>query len=110
MVLPESALALPDVARAIIVQHERAHVRAGDNRLFYGGLLLAILLPWCLPVWWLLKRLRVAIELDCDRRVLGAGVRTPDYAELMIFVSARSFRRSLLPATQSSSFLAARIE
>ena len=32
-----------------------------------------VLMPWNLPLWWQWRRLRFAIEVDCDARVLASG-------------------------------------
>jgi hypothetical protein len=37
------------------------------------ALLVAVLVPWNLPVWRQLRRLRLAMEVDCDARVLRGG-------------------------------------
>lgn len=96
IVLPGWVLDLDERSQRLIVLHEREHVRAGDGRLLLGGLLLLVLLPWCLPLWWQFHRLRQAIETDCDARVLRIGVRAVDYAHALIAV-ARRRRRVALP-------------
>ena len=51
--------------------------------------LAAVLLPWNLPVWWQLRRLRLAIEVDCDARVVRRGGDLRQYASLLIEVGRR---------------------
>jgi len=80
----------------LIVLHEREHVLVGDSRLLVAGLLPLLLLPWCLPLWWQFHRLRLAIETDCDARVLRTGTSARAYAEALLAVARRP-RASLLP-------------
>jgi hypothetical protein len=41
-------------------------------------------------VWWSLSRLRLAIELDCDARVLRRGVQPRPYGSLLIDIAGQS--------------------
>jgi bla regulator protein blaR1 len=97
IVLPTWVLGLDAAVQRLIVQHEREHVRAGDSRLLAAGLVLLALLPWCPPLWWQFRRLRLAIEADCDARLLRAGVPPRAYAEALLAVARR--RPALLPLT-----------
>jgi bla regulator protein blaR1 len=65
IVLPEWACVVDEGARALLLEHEREHVRAGDARLLAGGLLALALMPWNPALWWQLRRLRLAVEVDC---------------------------------------------
>ena len=47
------------------------------------------LVPWHPAVWWALSRLRLAIELDCDARVLTRGVQTRSYGTLLIDIAGQ---------------------
>ena len=75
VVLPRWAL--DDARLPLMLAHECEHVRAHDVRLLTTARVAAALLPWSPAVWWLVRRLHAAVELDCDRRVL-AGHATPD--------------------------------
>jgi hypothetical protein len=89
-------------ARALVLEHEREHLRAGDPRLLAAGLLCAVLMPWNPAVWWQLRRLRLAVEVDCDARVLrrrGADVRA--YGSVLLEVGRRA-GRTRLPAAAFS--------
>ncbi|MEO5816149.1 MAG: M56 family metallopeptidase [Gemmatimonadaceae bacterium] len=79
----------PDEQRLVIV-HEREHVKAHDQLLLGAGWLVAALLPWHPAVWWSLSRLRLAIELDCDARVLHRGVQPRPYGSLLIDIAGQS--------------------
>src|SRR5262249_5151229 len=62
-------------------------------------------------LWWQLHRLRCAIEVDCDARVLDAGLDTGQYGETLIDVSQRPSDHigSVAAMSESRSFLERRI-
>jgi TonB family protein len=95
VVLPEWALSLAENRRRLLVMHEAEHVRAGDPRLAFLGLLLCALAPWNLPLWWQLRRLRLAIEVDCDARVLRRTGDARSYGSLLVEVGQRRTRLAL---------------
>jgi bla regulator protein blaR1 len=90
VILPRWCLALPGSAVELVLVHEEEHGRAGDTRLLAPMVVAAILLPWNLPLWWIMNRYRQAAELDCDARVLR---RFPEhrklYGELLLLVCSR---------------------
>ncbi|MEZ4414940.1 MAG: M56 family metallopeptidase [Gemmatimonadota bacterium] len=111
IVLPRWALSAPGLP--LMVAHEREHVRAGDGRLLAMATMLVAALPWNAPLWWMLRRLRGAMESDCDQRVLRrAGVRLRDYCELLLQVgSVRPVSGVPLPAlSEPPSLLERRID
>jgi len=69
-------------------------------------------MPWNLPLWWQLRRLRCAIEVDCDARVLKAGHKLAVYGETLIAVGERQSRYigSVAGMSESSSFLERRLK
>ncbi|WP_420449226.1 TonB family protein [Candidatus Palauibacter sp.] len=73
----------------LVFLHEREHQRAGDHRLFAAAVCALVLMPWNLLMWWQVSRLRLAIEFDCDRRVLKRGESPRDYADALITVGSR---------------------
>src|SRR2546425_1875759 len=89
VVLPEWALQLPDRERELMLAHEEQHVRAADPALIAMGFVLALLAPWNLALWWQWRRLRLAVEMDCDARVLSQGRSAPAYGELLLRVGRR---------------------
>ena len=89
VVMPKWISALEDRLLRLVFLHEREHQRAGDHRLFAVGIAVLVLMPWNLVLWWQVSRLRLAIEFDCDRRVLARGESTRDYADALIAVGSR---------------------
>jgi len=88
IVVPRSLLERSAEEQRLILAHEREHLRARDHLLLAGAWLVAIAIPWHPAVWALLGRLRLAIELDCDARVLRAGESPKSYGALLIDVAA----------------------
>lgn len=111
VLLPEWLREMTPDLRRLAVAHERRHLRSGDSMLFAGACLLVAALPWNLPLWWQLRRLRRAVELDCDARVLGAGADPRDYGRLLLAVGGRSGSAAwtALPLTERASRLERRI-
>jgi TonB family protein len=99
IVLPAWALELDAGIRSMLLLHEREHVAAGDPRLVLAGLVLAAAMPWNPVVWFHLLRLRNAIELDCDARVLATGVDPREYGSLLLEVGRRRSSSALVMAT-----------
>lgn len=115
IVLPDWVLGLDAESVNTILRHEREHVRAGDTWLMHLAIVSVLLMPWNPVVWWMASRLRLAVELDCDARVLeDAADRTEAvaYGELLLAVAARRSHQHLFasPAlTESTSTLTKRI-
>ena len=84
IVLPQWLLARNNREQELVLAHELEHVRAHDPILLALAQVAVVLLPWHPAVWWMASRLRLAIELDCDRRVLQRGASTRDYGTLLI--------------------------
>lgn len=87
IVLPEWTLALPEDARALVVRHEREHLEQRDPRLLLHASLIVLAMPWNPAVWWQLRRLRRAIEIDCDARVVRSGADVARYGEILLEAS-----------------------
>ena len=92
VVLPRWVLALPGVQRQYIVKHEAEHRRAHDAHLLFFLSLALLLVPWNVSLWWLLRRLRLAVEMDCDNRVVSALGDRHAYGELLFKVAEASSR------------------
>jgi beta-lactamase regulating signal transducer with metallopeptidase domain len=111
IVVPRWLLDAPPAMRAMVLRHEREHVAAHDQLLLLAGLWLCALAPWNLVLWRQLHRLRLAIEIDCDARVVRGGVEGSAYARALLAVRER---RSVAPLaavalTEPSSQLERRI-
>jgi beta-lactamase regulating signal transducer with metallopeptidase domain len=89
IVVPRALLARSDEEQRLILAHEREHVRTRDHLLLGGAWLCAIVFPWHPAVWYLTNRVRLAIELDCDARVLRGGASPRSYGALLIDMAAR---------------------
>lgn len=89
-VVPRWAFGLARRELELILRHERAHRTAGDGPTLALGLLTAAACPWNPVVWWQFRRLRDAVELDCDRRLLRGGVSAPAYARVLVLVRLRA--------------------
>jgi beta-lactamase regulating signal transducer with metallopeptidase domain len=92
VLVPRWVLALPAPQRRYVLRHEDEHRRANDARLLFAASLTLILLPWNLSLWWLLRRLRLAVEMDCDNRVVSALGDANAYGELLLKVAVASSR------------------
>jgi Zn-dependent protease with chaperone function len=103
IVLPEWLLELGRDERALVLAHEEEHIRARDPGLLLGALLALAVLPWNLPLWWQYRRLRQAVEVDCDRRVLHGGLDARTYSRLLVAIGARGAPRRLAVVTLSDS-------
>jgi beta-lactamase regulating signal transducer with metallopeptidase domain len=111
IVLPRWIAGAPAELQQMVIAHERAHLEAGDARLLAIGLLLVVAMPWNLPLWWQLRRLRFAIELDCDARVLNSGRDVAGYGRALLAVGERHARGVAVVAgmAESKTFLEQRL-
>ena len=112
VVLPEWTLTLEPSARALILQHEREHIRARDSHLLLFAAVSTALLPWNLPLWFMTRRLALAVELDCDQRVLRTAGSVREYGLILLEVVRRREARGLLLGAsliQPRGFLSRRI-
>jgi beta-lactamase regulating signal transducer with metallopeptidase domain len=57
--------------------------------LLAAALFVLACMPWNIALWWQLRRLRRAIEVDCDARVLKDGHTAADYGEVLLEVGQR---------------------
>jgi TonB family protein len=73
----------------MVLRHEEEHRSARDPHLLFVSVVLIALMPWNIPMWWLARRLRLAIELDCDARVLRAHPRPERYGLLLLTIAQR---------------------
>lgn len=111
IVVPRWIAAGPADLQQMVIAHERAHLQAGDARLLALALVLVVGMPWNLPLWWQLRRLRRAIEMDCDARVLDAGRDVSGYGRALLAVGERQSARIVTVAgmAESKTFLEQRL-
>jgi beta-lactamase regulating signal transducer with metallopeptidase domain len=89
IVLPEWVLDLSLEQRALLLAHEREHARSYDPLLLLAAGWVVIAMPWNPSAWYALRRLRLAVESDCDRRVLRISPDVHTYGSLLLDVSER---------------------
>ncbi len=101
ILLPPHALAWSDAELAIVLTHELAHVRAADWICGIAARAMCALYWFHPGAWWIARRLEEDAELACDERVLEAGVRRSDYAELLVRAA------SMLPGARTPNITSA---
>jgi hypothetical protein len=101
IVVPEWMVSAPLDVQHHVIAHEHAHVQARDPALLALSMLPVLIAPWNPLLWWHARRLRMAIEVDCDRRVLIRGIQMNRYAQVLMQFGLR--RGSLLGAMVSMS-------
>ncbi len=96
IIVPRWLLSADAATQGAVIAHERAHLAAHDSRLAAAALLLVLLMPWNLPLWQLWRRLRAAIEVDCDARVLRAGHSAEQYGAALLRIAEQHTLAPLL--------------
>ncbi|MGH6755437.1 MAG: M56 family metallopeptidase [Bradyrhizobium sp.] len=89
IVVPRWLTKLAPDQQELVIAHERSHLAAYDTQLLTIAVCLLACMPWNPVLWWQLRRLRLAIEIDCDARVLGLGYPVARYSETLIGVGER---------------------
>lgn len=89
VLLPRWALALDVASQELLLAHEFEHVEQGDTRVLLTGAVAAALMPWNPVAWWIARRLRLAVEQDCDARVLRAYPDVRRYADLLLMAASQ---------------------
>ncbi|MGH9658131.1 MAG: M56 family metallopeptidase, partial [Bryobacteraceae bacterium] len=87
--VPRWVLALDDGSQRLLLAHEAEHVKERDTSLLLFGAVTAALTPWNPVVWWMVRRLRLAVEQDCDARVLATHPGVRRYADLLLTAASR---------------------
>jgi hypothetical protein len=95
----------------LVIAHERSHLGACDTQLLTIAVCLLACMPWNPILWWQLRRLRLAIEIDCDARVLRLGYPVARYSETLIAAGERQCASYAVTMAEygSKSFLEQRI-
>lgn len=112
IVIPAWLLHEPAERQQSVLAHEQSHLDARDPHMLTLALCLLVVMPWNLPLWWQLHRLRRAIEVDCDARVLRSGRDMAQYCETLIQVGQNQSRYigAVAAMSESGSFLEQRIK
>jgi beta-lactamase regulating signal transducer with metallopeptidase domain len=106
IVVPRWARELPHDELDLVLRHEGEHVRSRDTLLLALGLAAVVACPWNPLVWWQVRRLKAAVEVDCDRRVLRDGVAPARYGDLLVRLGSRGRLASLgVPTIAGSTSL-----
>ncbi|MFI5231783.1 MAG: M56 family metallopeptidase, partial [Gemmatimonadales bacterium] len=96
--------------RDLVLRHEREHCRARDTALLWLGEVAVALVPWNVAVRWQVRRLRLALELDCDARTLRGSGASTTYGKLLLLIAQRQHISRLAPMlAESNSHLEERI-
>ena len=98
--LPQWVVDADPSLRALILRHEAEHRRARDPWLLLIAAVLTALIPWNVLLWFQARRLRLAVEMDCDRRVLRTHPSWREYARLLVTIAQQrsAASRALVPA------------
>lgn len=110
IVVPAWLLERSEEEQRLVVAHEAAHIAAHDPQLLLAGCALLALMPWNVAAWFMLARLRLAIELDCDARVLARGTNTRRYGQLLIELSAAMPRPTIPLGSPAFSYRPSHLE
>ena len=111
IVVPQWLLERSVEEQRLVVAHEAEHLAARDGLLLGAAYVAAAVMPWNPAIWAMFSRLRLAVELDCDARVLRRGVAAQSYGALLIDVAERAlpFELGALAFTKGTSHLQQRI-
>jgi bla regulator protein blaR1 len=88
IVVPRRIADLPLDEQRLAVAHELEHIAARDQWLVRMSALAVVVAPWNPFAWVATRRLRSAIEIDCDARVLRTRPNVNAYASLVLNVAS----------------------
>ncbi len=111
IVVPAWVLKESSEQQRYVMAHEQSHLNARDPLLVAVAMTLLVSMPWNPLLWWQFHRLRCAIEVDCDARVLGGGGDVGEYCETLIQVGQgqSGYIGAVTAMSESKSFLERRI-
>ena len=111
IVVPAWLVKAPALQQRLVIAHEQSHLDAGDPQLLSLALLALVAMPWNLPLWWQLRHLRLAVEVDCDARVLRNGCDLKQYGATLVDIGERqsAFVGTAAAMAESRTFLEHRI-
>jgi hypothetical protein len=94
VIFPTWAVELEPLERSMVLEHELSHRTARDIYLLWLAEFLKALAPWNVVIWWQASRLRCAVEMDCDARVLTIFPHPAAYARMLVRVASAPSERS----------------
>jgi len=112
IVVPQWLLDIDAPSRALVLRHEEEHRVARDPLALAAASLACALAPWNVALRWQVSRLRLAVEMDCDARVLRRANDVHRYGLLLLDIAQRGDVGALSPApalSEPASFLERRI-
>ena len=90
IVLPEWVRGAGEARQELILTHEEEHLKARDVQLRFLAAALLLAFPWNPALWIQYRRLNLALDIDCDRRVISRWPhRLHLYGDLLLRVGAR---------------------
>ena len=90
IVLPEWVRGAGEARQELILTHEEEHLKARDVQLRFLAAALLLAFPWNPALWLQYRRLSLALDIDCDRRVISRWPhRLHLYGDLLLRVGAR---------------------
>lgn len=110
VIVPRWILDLDESLQALVLRHEQEHCSARDPQLTLAVAVAVAIMPWNVGAWWIARRLRLAMELDCDARVLRVAPDRERYGRLLLFIAQRQSRTTMATMlAESNSDLSLRI-
>lgn len=108
--VPDWFLGLDESLRKLVLEHELEHCRSRDPQLVWLASIGVALMPWNPGMWMLSRRLRLALEIDCDARTLRSGSGVERYGKLLLLIAQRQSSYPLASMlAESNSHLRQRI-
>lgn len=96
IVVPEWVRDADPLTRRVILNRELEHIRKRDPLLSLFEAVLRVAMPWNVPLLWQLTKLHLAVDVDCDDRVLASGlVDRSGYAQILLSTWRRAWPASL---------------
>ncbi len=89
IVVPTWATKMQPEHRRLVLAHESEHINARDPERLFLAIVALVLMPWNIGLWWCAARLRRAIEMDCDTRVLRRFPSAKEYGYVLLEVASR---------------------
>lgn len=102
VLVPRAVLELDAPLRALVLRHEEEHRRARDTWLLLALAAAVAAMPWNVALWWIARRARLALEVDCDARVLAAGGSAIRYVQVLLLAAQRTNAAPLTPMLVAS--------